>query len=278
MNKPRRQCIFCDAPVGSKEHIWSQWMHDLLEPSPQGKYNRHTITRWPDGREETTGPTGKPGSVFDIQVRAVCGDCNTGWMNRREGEVRPFLEPMIKGEPITLTSQQVEVLAKWCAHKFIVMEHSERGTSLTPIRDRVALRENGIIPDYFRIYVGNHASKHRSGSVRHSHTMALSAEGPPTPVDGTARNVQTISLLMGRLFIHLNAARLDAFEIESSYFITRVWDECRIWPAANASLRGPHRPLLDDTGLSMVGNSLDTIIKGHKAAGKAFWLDDLPRS
>jgi hypothetical protein len=183
---------------------------------------------------------------------------------------------MIKGEPITLTPQQVDGLAKWCAHKFIVMEHAQLGTSLTPRKDRVALREHNIIPDYFRIYVGNHASKHRSGSVRHSHTMAFSAEGPSPPLDGTARNIQTISLLMGRLFIHLNAARIDRFEIESTYFITRVWNECRIWPDANCSLVRPHRPLLDDAGLSMVGNTLDSIVRGHKAAGKMLWLDDLP--
>ena len=92
-------------------------------------------------------------------------------------------------------------------------------------------------------------------------------------MDGTAKNIQTISLLMGRLFIHLNAARIDGFEIESTYFIPRVWAECRIWPRANSSLTWPHRPLLDDAGLSMVGNALDTIISEHKAVGKMVWLD-----
>lgn len=279
MNQPRRQCIFCDGLIGrgSKEHVWSQWMHDLLEGKPSGKYNRHTITRWPNGREETTGPTGKPGNVFDIQVRAVCGDCNSGWMNRREGEVRPFLEPMIKGEPITLTPLQVETLAKWCAHKFIVMEHAAHDTSLTPWEDRVALREHGTIPDYFRIYIGNHASKHRAISVRHSHTLALSLAGPSPPLDGTSRNIQTITILMGRLFIHLNAARVDGFEIESRYLIPRVWNECRIWPNPNAASTWPHRPLLDDSGLSMVANTLDTLTESHKAAGKAFWIEGFPR-
>ena len=273
MNKPRRQCIFCDNPVDSKEHIWSTWMHDLLDGDPNGKYNRHTITRFPDGREEKMGPTGKPGNAFDIQVRAVCTPCNSGWMNRREGEVRPFLEPMIKGEPITLNPQNLESLAKWCAHKFIVMEHAALGTSVTPRKDRIALREHGTIPHYFRIYVGNHASKSWSGSTRHSHTMSRSTEGPSPPLDGTERNIQTISILMGRLFLHLNAARVDGFEIEGVYFISRVWAECRIWPNASSSLVWPHRPLVGNDGLSMIANTLQTIFSDEKIR----WVDDLPQ-
>ena len=217
-------------------------MHDLLKGDPSGKFYRHTITRFRDGREEEDGPTGKSGNAFNIQVRAVCVPCNSGWINRRESEVRPFLERMIKGEPVTLTPQDVETLAKRCAQKFIVMEHAALGTAVTPKKDNVAFRELGKIPDYFRIYVGNHTSKSWSGSTRHSHTMARSSVGSSPPLDGNARNIQTISLLMGRLFIHLNAARIDDFEIEGVYFISRVWAECRIWPNSNSSLTWPHRP------------------------------------
>lgn len=276
MNKPRRECIFCDNLIASKEHIWSAWMHPLLEGDPKGKYNRHTITRFPDGREEMSGPSSKPGNAFNIQVRAVCQPCNNGWMNRREGEVRPFLEKMITGAPVTITEADTETLAKWCAQKFIVMEHAHLGTSLTPKSDRVALRERGAIPPYFRIYVGNHCSASRSGATRQSHTLALPPKMPLPPLDGTERNIQTISILMGRLFVHLNAARIDGFEIESIYWISRVWNECRIWPNANAALTWPHRPLIDNDGLSMIGNTLETIIQGHRTFGKLDWLDNAP--
>lgn len=81
---------------------------------------------------------------------------------------------------------------------------------------------------------------------------------------------------MGRLFIHLNAARVDGFEIERTYVISRVWNECRLWPTPNTALTWPHRPLLDNSGLFMVGNTLGTILEGHKASGKLIWLDDAP--
>jgi hypothetical protein len=193
-------------------------------------------------------------------------------MNRAEGAVKPFLSKMIQGESLNISAEQLNALAMWCAHKFIVMEHAAVGTSLTPRVDRIALRERGTIPEYFRIYIGNHSSKYKFGAVRHSHTMALSVDGPSPSLDGTARNIQTISVLMGRLFIHLNAARVDGFEIESALHITRVWDECRIWPRPNSSLTWPHRPLLDDNGLSMVGNALDIIM----SSGKVKWTETPP--
>lgn len=264
----RRYCVFCDNPVASKEHIWSKWMHPLLEGNKAG-YDRRTITRWRDGNEEITGPVGKPGNVADIRVRAVCKFCNNGWMNRQEQLVRPFFGPMIKGDQITIEPDQLQALAVWCAIKFIVMEHSEIATALTPKNDRVSLRELSKIPEYFNIYVGNHNSKSFSGSIRHSHTMALSTEGPKPPLDNTERNIQTITLLMGRLFIHLNAASVDGFEIEGAYWISRIWDECRIWPNPNCSFVWPHRPLLSDDGLAMVGNTLDTLLKSRKTV----WLD-----
>lgn len=265
----RKVCIFCDNPVTSKEHIWSKWMHPLLDGNKFG-YNRQTITRWPDHKEHISGPLGKPGNVSDIQVRAVCKTCNNGWMNRQEQLVRPFFEPMIKGENTLLNSEQLRELSVWCAIKFIVMEHSAIGTAVTPRDARLKLREEGKIPEYFRIYTGNHNSKSLSGAVRHSHTISLSAVGPKPDLNGTDKNIQTITLLMGRLFIHLNAARVDGFEIEKAFWISRVWDECRIWPNANCSLTWPRRPLLSDTGLAMIANTLDTLF----TSGKVTWLDN----
>ena len=268
MKHPQRQCIFCDNPVGSKEHIWSQWMHSLLEGQPHNKYNRQTIATNPRGERRISGPTGKPGNVYDIQVRAVCRPCNQGWMNVREQAVRPFLETMIKGDPTIITDEQMLTLALWCAQKFIVMEHAELNTAVTPRADRLMLRD-GTIPPYFRIYVGNHLSKSRSASIRHSHTLARSRDGPTPPLDGTYRNIETITVIMGRLFLHLNAARVDNFEIETSYKVSRVWAENRIWPDPNSAPNWPRRPVLSDTGLRVIAGALEAI----QGCPKVKWID-----
>ena len=104
--------------------------------------------------------------------------------------------------------------------------------------------------------------------------MALSTEGPKPPLGGMSKNIQTTTIVLGRLFIHLNAARVDGFEIESRYKIFRVWNECRIWPDGPDSRRWPHRPLIDDDGLSMVANTLGTLFSGPNTT----WFETLPDS
>lgn len=273
MNKPQGVCIFCDNPAHSKEHVWPEWMHPLLHTTKGMTHNRYTITKWPNGLERTDGPTDRQGGVTTIKVRCVCDPCNNGWMNRLEGAVRPFLGRMVLGEDnVVLSKLQILALAKWCALKFLIMEHASSGTSVTPKPDRIAFKEHGAIPPYFRIYVGNHASKHRSGLMRQTRVLALSREGPKPALDGTGRNVQTTTILLGRLFIHLNAARIDNFEIEQVYFVSRVWRECQIWPTPILRRKWPHRPLLDDSGLSMIARSLEEIA----ASKNVKWVDDIP--
>lgn len=236
MNQNPRLCNFCDNPANSKEHVWSTWMHGLLKTGPALGYNNPIVTSFPDGTTTTSGPTNKPGSVFNIRIRAVCSTCNTGWMNRIEGKVKPFLTYMITGDPITINSEQMLFLSRWCALKFIVLEHSKVGESVTPRSDRIAFRENGTIPPYFHIYAGNHTSQTRSGAVRHAGTFSLTDERPPASLDGSGPNTQTISIILGRLFLHLNATRVGGFKIEDDTNIIPIWDRCRIWPDANASL------------------------------------------
>lgn len=264
MNHNRKNCIFCDDFVDSKEHVWSKWMHYLLRTTKNGKYNRRTTTRTPDGLTSTSGPLEKSGEVFNIQVRAVCKKCNNGWMSQLESQVRPFLESMIVGKVTIISPEQQLSLARWCAQKFIVMEHASNNAALTPKFDRIALKNQSKIPQYFRIYAGNHISKCKSATIRHSHTLSLSLDDPMPSLDGMDRNIQTISIIMGRLFFHLNAARINNFSIEENFVIPRIWNECRIWPNPNSKIIWPHRPFLDESGLSLMGDSLNEFIKSSK--------------
>ncbi|XVV39325.1 hypothetical protein ACQPXT_40500 [Streptomyces sp. CA-100214] len=51
--------------------------------------------------------------MFTAQVKAVCGLCNSGWMSSLEGQVKPYLLPMIKGEIVELPPKAQELLATW---------------------------------------------------------------------------------------------------------------------------------------------------------------------
>lgn len=40
--------------------------------------------------------------LASVTIWHVCGDCNTGWMSRLEGRVKPILVPAVTGQQRTL--------------------------------------------------------------------------------------------------------------------------------------------------------------------------------
>jgi hypothetical protein len=211
-----------------------------------------------------SGPKNRPGGVETIKMRVVCSACNNGWMNRREAEARPFLTSLITGTAIALNAVEMAVVARWIAIKCVAAEHSVLDYHLTPRADREALRQHGTIPPYFRIYLVNHNLKNGIGYMRHS--LGLSLTGPPSdpPEWGTPKNIQTISFFLGRIMVHLNAARIPNYSIESRYDIPGVWDECRIWPFQSLRRTWPRRPLLDDNGTVVVASALQKILESSE--------------
>ncbi|HST36457.1 MAG TPA: hypothetical protein VLK25_07500, partial [Allosphingosinicella sp.] len=171
-NAPR-QCIFCEGPATSKEHFWPGWMHDLLPAVPDPKHDRRLYSFHPITGVREEGPQAKPGSIHTIKIRAVCAQCNNGWMSQLEQEARPFLTPLINGTPIVLDAKQLEVVARWITLKSIVAEHAARNNFLTPRDDRVAFKERGTIPAYFRIYCANHNMTDAAGYIRHTSDLRL---------------------------------------------------------------------------------------------------------
>lgn len=271
MSRPQKQCIFCDNPANSKEHFWPGWMHELLPQLPDPRHNRKLREYHPKVGHSESGVTDRQGGLETIRIRVVCEGCNNDWMNQLEDAARPLLTTIILGTPASLDAVEMAVVARWIALKCIVAEHAVPNYELTPRVDRVALREHGTIPEYFRIYLINHTVKRGAGYFRHS--LGLSLTGPPTdpPAWGTPKNIQTISFFLGRIFIHLNASRIDDYSIESRYILPQIWDACRIWPLQHSGLTWPRRPLLDANGIAVVASALARIID----ASDITWLDPI---
>jgi hypothetical protein len=264
MSRPQKQCIFCDNPANSKEHFWPEWMHELLPQLPDPRHNRKIHEYHPKVGHTESGVEHRPGGVHTIKLRVLCNDCNTVWGRGLEEEVRPLLTPLIEGTPVALDHSQMAVIARWITLKCILGEHASPNRSMTPEADRFAFRKNGTIPEYFRIYVINHNVTHGIGFKRHS--LGLSLTGPPSdpPEWGTPKNVQTISFLLGRILVHLNASRIENYTIESRYRTVpiNVWDCCRIWPFQHHEMVWPRRPLLDLGGIESVSGALEIALSG----------------
>lgn len=100
-------CVFCGGGPLTKEHALPRWLAGPL--GADGRV-RHAYSEPPDGAEPTR--EWEAGGM-DIKPKAVCKQCNGGWMEALESRVRPFLGPMIEGDQAVLSSVDCEALTAW---------------------------------------------------------------------------------------------------------------------------------------------------------------------
>lgn len=96
------------------------------------------------------------------------------------------------------------------------------------------------MPSYFNIFISGHSIDHNSAWVRHSWTMAFSPSDPTPSMDGRQRNSQSISFVIGPIFIYVLNVRLVGF-VPDKYF--KFGEIKNIWPSKMNFLRWPQKPL-----------------------------------
>jgi hypothetical protein len=127
-----KECLFCGGTTEgrsrAREHILSQ---DLLrEFSLARELMQHSQVRTVDGDfsggHVSIFPTTRSLTYSGFVAGHVCGNCNSGWMNRLEIAVRPYLYPLMRGElePRALMPQQRELLASWYLKTTVALSQS----------------------------------------------------------------------------------------------------------------------------------------------------------
>jgi len=250
------------------------WMHGLLPEFPAQTYSGDYIDRHPKtgailGQQ---GKRTKPGHLHTKKIKAVCTGCNNGWMSVIETKAKPSLERLIKGERIVLDQASLLDVARWATLKAIVSEHDKPETHVTPQADRTEFMQDGTIPSYFNLYILSHKCSSRSGYVRTTHTVSLAKDGPVPPLDGRTKNTQQISVILGSIMLHVNAARVDNFRIEDRLSMPAV-EALRIWPLNRAPLTWPSPPVLTCEQMGEIAYSMERIA----VLPEVRWAD-LPRS
>lgn len=262
MSQRPRLCIFCGSNANSKEHIWPTWLHHLLPPvSDKVRHNKEVHNFTPKTGIRISGAMGRQGDQRTVKVRAVCDICNNGWMNRIEQQARPILTPLITGKPMTLEPPAIVVLARWFALKVIVAEHDAPNMTLTPLVDRELFRKTGELPPYFRLYAAHNIGEESLFFMRHSHCMAFSRQTPHPALDGTTKNVQTVTMVIGILVLQAVCTRISDVSFEDKAMVIGFHNRCRFWPRPDNAINFPSRPYLDDEGIFQVANLMERYIE-----------------
>ncbi|MHB8463706.1 MAG: hypothetical protein ACYDH6_16600 [Acidimicrobiales bacterium] len=118
----------------TREHLLPQWLSEVLSnafPSEHGYDFAYVFTT-----EAGEGPLRTYGQPTpELVVKAVCEDCNGGWMSALEAETKPFLEPMVRGDDIRLGEADQAILARWAAKVVVLLDHYEAGAVILAPRD-----------------------------------------------------------------------------------------------------------------------------------------------
>lgn len=161
---PARPCVFCGSTAGiTYEHVWPRWLRAHATDVAAERYTHTSGFGRTAADAFTEAPTvvvRQPGPVFNMRARAVCRECNGGWMNTLEQRAMPLLLDMAaSGRPdaiIKLTSDQAATVASWAIKTAWMREESEPGLRATTQEMRQALRLDGMPPKYSKVWAARH--------------------------------------------------------------------------------------------------------------------------
>lgn len=145
-------CMFCSNTADSKEHLWPKWVHDRREFGPLKSTRGNNPT--------TIIPNPQ------VTVRAVCQNCNNGWMSQKL-EVRniPLVGSMMQDLTITLDRGQQTLAAAWCMKMAFLTDWTRvrgRTKRFYPRDETLAFAKDRSIPHRTRIWIGHITSSHLS--------------------------------------------------------------------------------------------------------------------
>ena len=189
------ECAFCPSPATTGEHLWSNWLNDLL-----GSKKRYRVTR-------TVGPT-------DAEVvhtwRAVglhekapvlCNPCNNEWGSDIESKTKLVIADMAcNGSPTDLSKADAMTIVKFTQMKAFVGDymHDETRSPFHTRSERFAFRRDFTFPVTTQIWLGETSIDHGIWKVTYT----------KVPQDNPKRfETYIFTITVGRVVIQLVSSR-----------------------------------------------------------------------
>ena len=205
----RRHCIFCGADADSREHLFPDWLNDLI--IVDGADAHHFLIL---GGELAEQRQYGARNVASQTAKVVCRSCNNGWMSTLESDAKPSLGRMIANGKTRLNVRQQLIVARWAIKTAMVAESAQYGENcftqderhLTrdgniPIRPRVSLAAYDMSEPNATRYTRGLGVVNRAGEFFadfYAHTiqighLVLSVRGTPTFRAADNRSLDTVA-------------------------------------------------------------------------------------
>ncbi len=248
-------CIFCGGTGLSKEHIWSDWLKDLIPGnSEHGEYwgSMHRKSGMKDVEwTEPSSSSARQGSVLQRKVRIVCERrCNNGWMSRVVGRAKRHVERMILGQAFQIDRKEQTDLAAWIGITTIIQEFANRqGARRIPHEDRTVLMNTEAPPLSWSIWVARYTGKWWA-PMGHYH-IPISYSKPRTGDEPSTLSgeLQLTTFTLGELLVHVfTSTQAEIIEAYRSYIGRASNSEKlqQLWPIIEDTLHWPPSSLFRD--------------------------------
>jgi hypothetical protein len=84
-------------------------------PRTMNKHNHANVFVPRPGEPDPADLRIRAGDPLSSQVKVVCGDCNSGWLNRIQEAARPLLLPLFEGSSHTINAVAQAKVSTWIA-------------------------------------------------------------------------------------------------------------------------------------------------------------------
>ncbi len=241
-------CVFCGFEGRlTAEHVFPRWLEDVLPPGAAGALS--TVEQGPSNRMFTTRQWECRG--YNWTVRAVCRECNNGWLSELEGQAKKVLTPMIRGGSTRLTGHARRVLAAW-AVKTIIVSHSKEAGSRVPADHYARLREDRVAPPGTTVWIGAVDPRPaRLVSLRH-YDVSMHA-----PALGTRHGAYCGTLSVGRVVLQV-LGHDDEDRVARALTTNARAALVQVWPAPAPVAMWPPATCLDLESLSALADDMLT--------------------
>ncbi len=147
---PARPCVFCGSTAGiTDEHVWPKWLRAHAADLAPERYTHTSGFARTAADAFTEAPTvlvRQPGTILGLRARAVCRECNGGWMSGLEQRAKPILLNMMSaarpGSVLTLGPDQAATVAAWAIKTAWMREETAPGDRATTRQMRRALHRD----------------------------------------------------------------------------------------------------------------------------------------
>jgi hypothetical protein len=117
MVRPTKKCAFCDSDAESGEHLWDNWLNEVLPKKTRFDASKRLSLNAKPIKFVTVG--------LNEKVPVVCPNrCNSGWMSGLTAKVKVrFCGSIMNADPFSLTPKDAALLAAFTFMKAAVMDY-----------------------------------------------------------------------------------------------------------------------------------------------------------